>query len=113
MRIPNRIQEHPIEAAIASLLLLTVLFGSVDFKPAASRQNSRQIRWRKNSEIIGGPERNSGRFVLLAERTSDPERPQPLRQPASGVRSLLSRNRNILSVQGVLPCDRLFGPSSR
>jgi hypothetical protein len=36
MRIPTRIQEHPIEAAIASLLLLAVLFGSADFKPAAS-----------------------------------------------------------------------------
>ncbi len=36
MRIPTRIQEHPIEAAIASLLLLAVLIGSADFKPAAS-----------------------------------------------------------------------------
>jgi hypothetical protein len=35
MRIPTRIQEHPIEAAIASLLLLAVLFGSADFKPAS------------------------------------------------------------------------------
>ncbi|MES2255783.1 MAG: hypothetical protein V4559_12185 [Pseudomonadota bacterium] len=34
MRIPTRIQEHPIEAAIASLLLLAVLFGSADFKPS-------------------------------------------------------------------------------
>src|SRR6185295_7716146 len=29
--------------------------------------------------------------IISTERTSDPERPQPLRQPASGVRSL-SRN---------------------
>ena len=36
MRIPARILEHPIETAIASLLLLAVLFGSTDFKPAAS-----------------------------------------------------------------------------
>ena len=35
MRIPTRLQEHPIEAAIASLLLLAVLFGSADFKPAS------------------------------------------------------------------------------
>jgi hypothetical protein len=35
MRIPTRIQEHPIEAAIASLLLLAVLFGSADFKSAS------------------------------------------------------------------------------
>jgi hypothetical protein len=33
MRIPNRIIEHPIEAAIASLLLLGLLFSSVDFLP--------------------------------------------------------------------------------
>jgi hypothetical protein len=41
MRIPSRIVEHPIEAAIASLLLLGLLFGSTDFTasrtpPAAS-----------------------------------------------------------------------------
>jgi hypothetical protein len=34
MRIPNRIIEHPIEAAIASLLLLGLLFGSADFTGA-------------------------------------------------------------------------------
>ena len=34
MRIPNRIMEHPIEAVIASLLLLGLLFGSVDLSPA-------------------------------------------------------------------------------
>jgi len=28
MRIPSRILEHPVEAAIASLLLLGLLFGS-------------------------------------------------------------------------------------
>jgi hypothetical protein len=31
MRIPHRIVEHPIEAAIAGLLLLGLLFGSADF----------------------------------------------------------------------------------
>jgi hypothetical protein len=41
MRIPSRILEHPIEAAVASLLLLGLLFGSADFTastapPAAS-----------------------------------------------------------------------------
>lgn len=35
MRIPNRLIEHPIEAAIASLLLLGLLFGSADLSPAA------------------------------------------------------------------------------
>ena len=30
MRIPTRLIEHPIEAAIASLLLLGLLFGSAD-----------------------------------------------------------------------------------
>ena len=34
MRIPSRIVEHPIEAVIASLLLLGLLFGSVDFTGA-------------------------------------------------------------------------------
>jgi len=38
MRIPPRIQEHPIEAVIASLLLLAVLAGSTDFKPVAPSQ---------------------------------------------------------------------------
>ena len=32
MRIPNRIIEHPIETAVASLLLLGLLFGSADFR---------------------------------------------------------------------------------
>jgi hypothetical protein len=37
MRIPHRILEHPVEAAIAGLLLLALLFGSADFgQPAAS-----------------------------------------------------------------------------
>jgi len=36
MRIPSRIIEHPIEAAIASLLLLGLLFGSADFTSAAA-----------------------------------------------------------------------------
>ncbi len=42
MRIPTRLQEHPIEAVIASLLLLAVLFGSADFKrsPAETAPNS-------------------------------------------------------------------------
>jgi hypothetical protein len=34
MRIPNRILEHPVEAAIASLLLLTLLFGSSELPGA-------------------------------------------------------------------------------
>ena len=35
MRIPNRIMEHPIEAVIASLLLLGLLFSSADFNSGA------------------------------------------------------------------------------
>jgi hypothetical protein len=35
MRIPHRIIEHPIEAAIGGLLLLGLLFGSADFTSAA------------------------------------------------------------------------------
>ena len=35
MRIPHRIIEHPVEAAIAGLLLLGLLFGSADFTPNA------------------------------------------------------------------------------
>jgi hypothetical protein len=31
MRIPHRIIEHPVEAAIGGLLLLGLLFGSADF----------------------------------------------------------------------------------
>ncbi|HEY2836711.1 MAG TPA: hypothetical protein VGI89_09090 [Rhizomicrobium sp.] len=38
MRIPTRILEHPVEAAIASLLLLTLLFGSGEL-PGAKAQN--------------------------------------------------------------------------
>ena len=34
MRIPARILEHPIEAVIASLLLLTLLFGSSEMPGA-------------------------------------------------------------------------------
>jgi len=34
MRIPTRILEHPIEAAIAGLLLLTLLFGSSELPGA-------------------------------------------------------------------------------
>jgi hypothetical protein len=34
MRIPNRILEHPLEAVIASLLLLALLFVSGDPSPA-------------------------------------------------------------------------------
>ena len=33
MRIPHRIIEHPVEAAIGGLLLLGLLFGSADFTP--------------------------------------------------------------------------------
>jgi hypothetical protein len=36
MRIPNRILEHPIEAAIASLLLLALLFVSGDPAPSSA-----------------------------------------------------------------------------
>jgi hypothetical protein len=39
MRIPSRILEHPIEAAIASLLLLTLLFGSSEL-PSAKASNA-------------------------------------------------------------------------
>ena len=43
MRIPNRIMEHPIEAVIASLLLLGLLFSSADFnfapKPSETAAN--------------------------------------------------------------------------
>ena len=35
MRIPDRIIEHPIEAAIATLLLLGLLFSSADFTSGA------------------------------------------------------------------------------
>jgi len=38
MRIPNRILEHPVEAVIASLLLLTLLFGSSEL-PGAKVQD--------------------------------------------------------------------------
>jgi len=35
MRIPHRIIEHPIEATIAGLLLLGLLFGSADLTSSA------------------------------------------------------------------------------
>jgi len=34
MRIPTRLLEHPIEALVASLLLLALLVAPADFKPA-------------------------------------------------------------------------------
>jgi hypothetical protein len=36
MRIPQRIVEHPVETAIACLLLLGLLFSSADFTPSAN-----------------------------------------------------------------------------
>ena len=39
MRIPSRILEHPIEAAIASLLLLALLFGSSELPGAKTPEN--------------------------------------------------------------------------
>jgi hypothetical protein len=39
MRIPTRILEHPVEAAIASLLLLGLLFGSADL-PGGKNQET-------------------------------------------------------------------------
>jgi hypothetical protein len=40
MRIPSRILEHPVEALIASLLLLALLFGSADFSSARAPGSS-------------------------------------------------------------------------
>ena len=34
MRIPARLLEHPVEALIASILLLTLLVAPADFKPS-------------------------------------------------------------------------------
>ncbi len=31
MRMPQRLMDHPVEAAVAGLLLLALLFGSADF----------------------------------------------------------------------------------
>jgi hypothetical protein len=47
MRIPTRIMEHPIEAAIASLLLLGLLFGSADFTGAKAPAQSPAIAAQK------------------------------------------------------------------
>jgi hypothetical protein len=38
MRIPNRVMEHPVEALIAGVLLLGLLFGSSDLGAAKARQ---------------------------------------------------------------------------
>jgi hypothetical protein len=43
MRISRRIIEHPIEAAIASLLLLGLLFSSVDVAPGAKAPEASSI----------------------------------------------------------------------
>ncbi|HXS07455.1 MAG TPA: hypothetical protein VN723_11745 [Rhizomicrobium sp.] len=40
MRIPSRILEHPIEAAIASLLLLGLLFGSSEIPGAKTPETA-------------------------------------------------------------------------
>ena len=40
MRIPTRIREHPVEAAIASLLLLGLLFGSADLPGGKAQETS-------------------------------------------------------------------------
>ena len=42
MRIPNRILEHPVEAAIAGLLLLALLFVSADPPLSAQTASSSQ-----------------------------------------------------------------------
>src|SRR5580692_6875749 len=92
MRIPNRILEHPIEAAIASLLLLALLFVSQDpapsSRPAPSAQMANAQQMYRSEKSVRRPERSFCPLIIIPERTSDPERPQPLRQPASGVRSL-------------------------
>ena len=43
MRIPNRIIEHPIEALVASLLLLGLLFGSADFMPGVAAPQAQSL----------------------------------------------------------------------
>jgi hypothetical protein len=43
MRIPNRILEHPVEAAIASLLLLALLFVSGDPAPTTAAASTNQM----------------------------------------------------------------------
>lgn len=40
MRIPNRIAEHPVEALIAGVLLLGLLFGSAGMPPSRSGANA-------------------------------------------------------------------------
>jgi hypothetical protein len=40
MRIPARILEHPVEAAIAGVLLLVLLFGSADRNAAEVRTSA-------------------------------------------------------------------------
>lgn len=40
MRIPNRIIEHPVEALVAGVLLLGLLFGSSDFGTPGTRDSA-------------------------------------------------------------------------
>ena len=115
MRIPALLSNIPSKALIAGLLLLALLFGSADrhaaeVAAAASApprrngaKNVKKIRPARN-ELLGPP-------VIYHERTSDPERPQPLRQPASGVRSLPQKSQKPDS-QGILPRNRAFWASA-
>jgi hypothetical protein len=40
MRIPARLIEHPVEALVAGVLLLVLLFGSTDRNPADVRTSA-------------------------------------------------------------------------
>lgn len=46
MRIPNRIIEHPVEALLAGVLLLGLLFGSSDFGTASGQAAPAQLAQR-------------------------------------------------------------------
>ncbi len=104
MRIPNRILEHPIEALIAGLLLLALLFVSSD--PQSSHPRRPGSWFRKKCDL--GSERSLKPLIIICERTSDPERPQPLRQPVSGVRSHFPTPKEIRAIcpaPALLPAD--------
>ena len=112
---PARILEHPIEAAIASLLLLALLFGSADLtcrREAAG--NRRPSARRKNSEKnSSGPERNfrAARYLPRADvRSGTPPAPSTARL---GCPLSSPKIRENFSVKAFCPESGLFGVSSR
>ena len=115
MRIPARIIEHPIEAAIAGLLLLALLFGSADF--ALRRQaagNRRPQAWRKNCEKNAGRPGTNFRASRYLSASGRPIRnaPSPFDSPPR-VSALFPKIQKVFAVKAFCLESGIFGVSSQ